>query len=110
MNEEEKKLPRNNWDRKIAGPQQPGAAKQVPVFGNSSEPAYSRRSEARLITFCCVVCTKEQTEYRYPGFTPKYCGQGCANQAAAERNERRVAQQREKRQQERAARLHKPNA
>jgi hypothetical protein len=96
--------PRNNWKRPIAGPQQPGASHQVTIYGNSSEPAYRRRSEAKPVTFTCVVCGQEQTEYRYPGFKPKYCSGACSNQAAEERNKRRIAQQREKRQKARAAR------
>jgi hypothetical protein len=101
---EEEKRPRNNWKRPIAGPQQPGASKHVAVYGNSSEQAYRRRSTAKPVTFTCIVCGQEKTEYRYPGFKPKYCSDACYYQAAEERNERRVAQQREKRQSAREAR------
>src|SRR5262245_50812246 len=103
MAEEEAK-PRNNWKRPVAGPQQPGASHQVMIYGESPELAYSRRSAAKPITFICVVCGKAKTEYRYPGFKPKYCSDSCSNQAAEERNERRVAQQREKRRKARASR------
>lgn len=101
---EEGAKPRNNWNRPIAGPQPPGASHQVGVYGNSSQQAYSRRAAAKPVTFTCVVCGTTKTEYRYPGFKPKYCSDKCANQAAEERNERRVAQQREKRRGARAAR------
>ncbi len=88
---------RSNWQRPIAGPQRPGASKQVAIYGSSSEPAYSRRSEAQPVTFTCIKCGKVQTEYRYPGFKPKYCSDICSTQAAEERNDKRVALQREKR-------------
>jgi hypothetical protein len=103
MTEEEAK-PRNNWNRPIAGPQQPGTSHLVGVYGNSSQQAYSRRSEAKPVTFMCVVCGTTKTEYRYPGFKPRYCSDTCSNQAAEERNEQRVAQQREKRRKARATR------
>lgn len=103
MTEQEKK-PRSNWQRSIAGPQQPGASKQVAVYGNSPDLAYHRRSTAQPVTFTCVVCGQARTEYRYPGFQPKYCSASCYAQAAEERNEKRVAQQREKRKKAREAR------
>ncbi|SRR6266487_339912 len=106
---EEGARPRNNWNRPIAGPQQPGASHPVVVYGNSSEQAYSRRSKAKPVTFTCVVCGEVKTEYRYPGFKPKYCSDACSNQAAEERNEQRVAQQREKRRKARAARTRTQN-
>jgi hypothetical protein len=108
MTEEEAKQ-RNNWHRPIAGPQQPGASHLVGVYGNSSQQAYSRRSEAKPVTFTCIVCGKSKTEYRYPGFKPKYCSDICSNQAAEERNERRVAQQREKRRRARETRAQVSN-
>lgn len=89
---------RSNWGRPIAGPQRPGASHTVAVYGNSSELAYQRRSEARPTTFTCIMCGEIKTEYRYPGTTPKYCSDTCYAQAAEERNEERVRKQREKRQ------------
>jgi hypothetical protein len=109
MAEEEKK-PRKNWNRPIAGPQRPGTSKQVAVYGKSSGLAYQRRSEAKPVTFTCVVCHQEKTEYRYPGFQPHYCSDACSDQAAEARNARRVAQQREKRQSAREARIQTKNA
>lgn len=100
--------PRNNWKRPVAGPQQPGASHHVAVYGNSSQQAYSRRSEAKPVTFTCVVCGRKKTEYRYPGFKPIYCSDACYNQAVEERNKQRVAQQREKRRKARAARPNPP--
>ena len=106
MTETDKEPKRSNWQRPIAGPVPPGASKQVAVYGGSPHLAYRRRSEARPVTFTCVVCGKVQTEYRYPGFKPKYCSGTCYQQAVEERNEKRVAQQREKRRKEREARVH----
>jgi hypothetical protein len=108
MTEEETRQ-RNNWNRPIAGPQQPGASKQVAVYGSSSEQAYSRHAIAKPVTFTCVVCGTTKTEYRYPGKKPKYCSDTCYNQAASERNERRVAQQREKRRKMRESRTQMHN-
>lgn len=105
---EEGAKPRKNWNRPIAGPQQPGASHPVVVYGNSSEQAYNRRSKAKPVTFTCVVCGNVKTEYRYPGFKPKYCSDACSNQAAEERNEQRVAQQREKRRKARGAHTQNP--
>lgn len=61
---------RSNRQRPIAGPQRPGASKQIAVYRNSSQPAYQRCSEAQPVTFTCARCGKVQTEYRYPGFKP----------------------------------------
>jgi len=102
MAEEEQK--RSNWQRPIAGPQRPGASKQVAIYGSSPNLAYQRRAFARPVTFTCIICGQEKTEYRYPGFHPKYCGDACSAQAAEERNEKRVVQQREKRRKAREAR------
>lgn len=104
----DEKEPRNNWRRPIAGPQRPGAFKKVAVYGSSPTLAYKRRSEARPVTFTCAVCGQEKTEYRYPGFQPQYCSGACSTQATEERNEKRVAQQREKRRKAREARAHMP--
>ncbi len=101
---------RSNWQRPIAGPQSPGTSKQVAVFGSSPNVAYQRRSEGRPVTFTCILCGKEQTEYRYPGFLPKYCGDSCSQQAAEERNARRVAQQREKRRNARSQTSSSPDS
>ncbi len=87
---------RSNWQRPIAGPQRPGASKKVAVYGSSPQLAYKRRSDAQPVTFTCIKCGKVKTEYRYPGFQPKYCSDTCYTQAAEERNEKRVAQQCEK--------------
>lgn len=95
---------RSNWRRPIAGPQRPGASKQVAVYGSSPKPAYKRRSDAQPVTFTCILCGQEKTEYRYPGFKPLYCSDTCYTQAAEERNEQRVAQQREKRRKAREGR------
>lgn len=103
--EQETKPPRDNWDRPIAGPQQPGAWHAVAVYGRSSELAYARRSTARPVTFLCSICKHEHTEYRYPGKKPRYCSDTCRAIAAEERNEERVRKQREKRHEEREARI-----
>jgi ferredoxin len=100
---EKPRKPRYNWNRPIAGAQRPGARKEVAVYGKSSQLAYSRGSETKLVTYACTVCGQQKTEYRYPGFLPKYCGNACREQAAIARNEKRVAQQREKRRTARAA-------
>lgn len=105
---EEGQKKRSNWERPIAGPQQPDASKEIAVYGSSPTPAYKRSSYARPVTFTCIVCGEEKTEYRYPGFYPKYCGDSCSAQAAEKRNERRVAQQREKRRKAREAQAQKP--
>ncbi|HET8840784.1 MAG TPA: hypothetical protein VFN35_04920 [Ktedonobacteraceae bacterium] len=104
MSEAEEEQKRSNWHRPLAGPQRPGAAKRVGVYGKSQEQAYSRRSEAKPVTFSCVVCGQEKTEYRYPGFRPRYCSDACYSQAVEKRNQERVEKQREKRQREREAR------
>jgi hypothetical protein len=104
------KPPRRNWNRPLAGPQQPNASKHVAVYGMSDKQAYSRRSTARPVTFVCVICQQETTQYRYPGFQPVYCSDACAGTAAEARNERRVEQQREKRRLAREARMQPPDA
>lgn len=109
MNEEESK-PRQNWKRPIAGPQQPGTSHRVTIYGSSPDLAYTRRSEAKPVTFTCAICGQEKTEYRYPGFKPMYCSDTCYDQAARARNERRVAQQREKRRKAREAHAQTPDA
>ena len=100
---------RSNWQRPIAGAQRPGATKTVAVYGNSREPAYQRRSEAKPVTFTCIVCGREVTEFRYVGFKPKYCGENCRGQAVEKREQERVRKQREKRQKAREARAKAPN-
>jgi hypothetical protein len=105
MAEEEAK--HSNWHRPIVGPQQPGASKQIAIYGESSQLAYQRRSDARPVTFTCIKCRTIKTEYRYPGFKPKYCSDTCYALAAEERNEKRVTQQREKRRLAREAKAKK---
>lgn len=98
--DEQIREPRANWRRPIAGAQAPGTVHPISVYGRSdgSAPAYIRREKARLITFVCVVCGTEVTEYRYHGFKPHYCSEACHQKASELQNEARVAKQREKRQ------------
>ncbi len=79
-----------------------GDSQIISVYGDKhasrTVPAYLRQVSTRPVTFTCEMCKQTVTQQRYPGPTPKYCSEVCAQNAVEARNEERVRKQREKRQ------------
>ena len=80
-----------------------GAATQqrvVEIFGDLADvlpytqPVYCRTIETRPVTFTCAGCTRTVTQQRFPGPTPRYCGDWCRVQAERLRTRERVRRHR----------------
>jgi len=83
-----------------------GAATQrrvVEIFGDLAavlpytQPVYRRIIETRPVTFTCAGCARTVTQQRFPGPTPRYCGDWCRDQAQRTRTRERVRQHRARR-------------
>ena len=59
-------------------------------------PAYQRIIHTRPITFTCIKCKQQVTQQRYPGRTPLYCGDICADEAEREKTAERTRRYRER--------------
>ena len=68
----------------------------VEIFGDLADvlpytqPVYRRTVRTRPVTFTCARCGREVTQQRFPGPTPRYCGDGCRAQAQRVRTRERV--------------------
>jgi hypothetical protein len=76
--------------------------------------AASRTLQARPVTYICARCGQVETTERYPGPTPRYCGEcktirdvedADADRRAARERMRRLRQRRKREDEERDARL-----
>lgn len=77
--------------------QPPVASKRIAVAGGKQpRKAYSRMLSTRWVTFTCLRCGKSVSQQRYPGPKPRYCPQGCREEATREQNRARVQQFRER--------------
>jgi tetratricopeptide (TPR) repeat protein/DNA-binding XRE family transcriptional regulator len=77
----------------------------VAVRGGTEQVAYTRRVRMREVTFTCAICGQTVTQLHYPSGRLKYCSEGCRADGATQREETRVARQREKRRSARSVRL-----
>jgi hypothetical protein len=77
-------------------------SKTIKVYGNkyakekNSIPAYERVLHTRAVTFTCQRCGTTVTEQRFPGPTPRYCSEVCAQEARREQTRWRVRRLRKK--------------
>ncbi len=77
--------------------------RMVEIFGDLADvlpytqPVYCRTIETRLVTFTCAECTRTVTQQRFPGPTPRYCGDWCRYQAQRARTRGRVREHRARR-------------
>jgi len=75
----------------------------VEIFGDLADvlpytqPVYCRTIETRPVTFTCAGCARTVTQQRFPGPTPRYCGDWCRYQAQRARTRERVQQHRARR-------------
>jgi endogenous inhibitor of DNA gyrase (YacG/DUF329 family) len=77
----------------------------VAVQGGTEQIAYTRTVRMREVTFTCTICGQTVTQLHYPSGRLKYCSEECRAIGATQREEIRVARQREKRQSAREGRL-----
>jgi hypothetical protein len=68
----------------------------IEIFGNLADvlpytqPVYRRTVQTRSVTFTCQRCGQTVTQQRFPGPTPRYCGDWCRGQARRSRTRIRV--------------------
>lgn len=80
----------------------------IEVFGALADvrpydkPVYTRTIATRPVTFTCEHCTRTVTQQRFPGPTPRYCGDWCRRQAQRTRTRERVRRHRARQQMTRA--------
>lgn len=73
----------------------------VEVFGDLADvlpytqPVYRRTVRTRSVTFTCQRCGRSVTQQRFPGPTPRYCGDPCRDHAQRARTRDRVRRFRE---------------
>jgi len=77
----------------------------VAVRGATEQLAYTRTVRMREVTFTCMICGQTVTQLHYPSGRLKYCSEECRAVGATQREEIRVARQREKRRSARSIRL-----
>src|SRR6266567_788226 len=77
----------------------------VAVRGATEQLAYTRTVRMREVTFTCMICGQTVTQRHYPSGRLKYCSEECRAVGATQREEIRVARQREKRRSARSIRL-----
>lgn len=83
-------------------PVQEEQAKRISVYGDkqakekNAVPAYGRIVYRRSVTFTCQRCSTTVTEQRFPGPTPRYCSEACANEARREQTRQRVRRLRQR--------------
>jgi tetratricopeptide (TPR) repeat protein/transcriptional regulator with XRE-family HTH domain len=78
---------------------------RVAVRGAGGQVAYTRLVPIRDVTFTCTVCGQTVTQQHPPSGRIKYCSDACRAIGAAQRQQVRVARQREQRRIARGARL-----
>ena len=65
----------------------PPVRQTVEIFGDLADvlpytqPVYRRTIQTRPVTFICHYCERTVTQQRFPGPTPRYCGDWCRYQA-----------------------------
>ncbi len=77
----------------------------VAVRGATEQLAYTRTVRMREVTFTCMICGQTVMQLHYPSGRLKYCSEECRAVGATQREEIRVARQREKRRSARSIRL-----
>jgi tetratricopeptide (TPR) repeat protein len=82
----------------------PGQVMRVAVRGAAGQVAYTRLVRMRDVTFTCIICGQTVTQLHHPSGQIKYCSQACRAISAAQRQQVRVAKQREQRRIARGAR------
>lgn len=83
--------PRHNWNRPIAGPQQPNTYKQVAVYGKSSEQAYAAALLSCQLRLPVLYVTSRQPNTAIRASSPGIAATLVGKQAASVRQEKRVA-------------------
>ena len=77
----------------------PAASKRIAVpRGKQPRTAYSRTLTTRQVTFTCQQCGKTVSQQRFPGPSPRYCGDTCKQEATRVGTRARVQRFRESKQ------------